>query len=69
MHDAAHIMMILDIATSPWLIDFCLSLRSRLRNFVADIKILLRNTRSEISQGNSEWFISNTMFVLQIAGF
>ena len=23
MHDAAHIMMIVDIATSVWLIDFC----------------------------------------------
>ena len=23
MHDAAHLMMILDIATSAWLIDFC----------------------------------------------
>ena len=51
MHVAAHIMIILDSATRAWLIDFrhkviqpC-GLKSLLRNFMADNKILLRNTR------------------------
>ena len=53
MQDAAHITMILDIARSAWLIDFChkatlpCGLRSRLRNFMADIKVSLRNTKGQ----------------------
>ena len=61
MHEAAHIMMILDIATSARLIDFChqaikpcdlkhllrnlIDIYKISRNFMADIRILLRNTR------------------------
>ena len=54
MHDTAHIMMNLDIVTSAWLIDFChkaiwpCGLKSLSRNFMADIRISLRNTRSQI---------------------
>ena len=53
MHDAAHIMMIVDIATSTWLIDFCIkatksyALGSHFRNHMADIRISLRNTRGQ----------------------
>ena len=42
MHNAAHVMVILDIATSAWLSDFCqetiqpCGLRGHLRNFTAD---------------------------------
>ena len=49
MHDSAHITVILDIVASVWLIDFCqkatksCGLGSRLRNFMAHIKISLRN--------------------------
>ena len=53
MHDAAHIMMILDIATIAWLIALVsqgyIALRSLLRNFMADIRISLRNTRRQSS--------------------
>ena len=53
MFDAAHIMVIIDIATSVWLIKFCLkakkscSLRNILRNFMEDIKISLRNIEGQ----------------------
>ena len=45
MQDAAHIRMILDIAASV-LTDFC-GLRSCSRDFMADIKILLRDNISQ----------------------
>ena len=44
MHDAAHTMMISDIVTSAWLIDY-VALRSLSRNITAEIRISLRNTR------------------------
>ena len=53
MHNAAHTMRISDIATSAWLIDFChkaiepRALRSPSKNFMADIRISLRNTRGQ----------------------
>ena len=52
MHDAARTMMISDIATSAWLINFChkaepRGLTSLSRNFMADIRISLRNTRGQ----------------------
>ena len=53
MHDAAHTMRISDIVTSAWLIDFChkairpWALRSLSKNFMADIRISLRNTRGQ----------------------
>ena len=53
MHDAAHTMRISNIATSACLISFChkaiepRGLRSLSRNFMADIRISLRNTRGQ----------------------
>ena len=61
MHDAAHIMMILDIATRAWFLDFChkaiwpCGLRSHLRNFMADIKKSLRNTRGHSEMVNDSF--------------
>ena len=59
MHDAAHTMMISDIATNAWLIDFChkaikpWGLRSLSRNFMADIRISLRN----IGGQSMQWWV------------
>ena len=73
MHDAAHIMMISDITTSAWLIDFCHKTinpcglrRSHLRKYLADIKISLRNARC---RSNCPRFVSRIIFSIQITRF
>ena len=54
MHDAVHIMMILDITMRPWLTDIChkaikiaLWLEKYLINLMADIRMSLRNTTGQ----------------------
>ena len=72
-HDAAHTMMISDIATSAWLTDFChkdiytLRLEKSFKKFYGRYQDVIEKYQG-VGQGNGERFIPTIIYIKHEAG-
>ena len=65
MHDAAHTMMISDIATNDWLIDFChkaLRLEKSFKKFYGRYQDLIEKYRRSVNAMVSDSFPGQFLF-------